>query len=72
MPDTLTFEVPSDAPERDLRRVRQETRVARRNAQIRRKYPKLRDEHGRKKAMRRLANRYNCSPRTVERAVYGC
>jgi transcriptional regulator GlxA family with amidase domain len=64
--------MPADAPERDLRRVRQNAEVAERNAQIRRDYPELRDEHGREKAMRQLAERHHCSPRTVERAVYGC
>lgn len=72
MPDTITIEVPSDAPDRDLRRVRQEAEVATKRAKMRRAYPDLRDEYGRDEAMRRLASRHCCSPRTVERAIYGC
>jgi hypothetical protein len=71
MPDTITFEVPADAPERDLRRVRQEVEVARRRAQIREAYPDLRDEYGRDEAMRRLKERHDCSRREVRFAVYG-
>jgi len=70
MPETLTFHVPADAPKRDLRRVEQEAEVARRNAQIRRRYPGLRDQHGRDAAMEALADRHDVSPRTVWRVVY--
>ena len=71
MSDTIRIEVPADAPERDLRRVRQEAQVARRNARIRSEYPDLRDKHGRDSAFEKLAEQHDCSCRTVRRVVYG-
>jgi transcriptional regulator GlxA family with amidase domain len=70
MPEILTFHAPADAPERDLRRLEQDAEVARRNAQIDRRYPNLRDQYGRDAAMEALADRHDVSPRTVRRVVY--
>lgn len=71
MAETVTFEVPVDAPDRDLERVEREASVARRNAEIRRRYESLRDEHGRMDAYEQLADTYHVSPRQVRRIVYG-
>jgi hypothetical protein len=71
MAETVTFEVPADAPDRDLERVEREASVARRNAEIRRRYESLRDEHGRMDAYEQLSDAYHVSPRQVRRIVYG-
>jgi hypothetical protein len=71
MPDTITFEVPTDAPDRDLRRVRQEVDVATKRAKIRRQYEDLLDEHPHQEAFQILAERHNTTARTVRRAVWG-
>ena len=71
MPDTLTFEVPADAPERDLRRVRQEVEVASRRAKIRRQYSDLLDDYSHQEAFKVLAERHEESVRTVRRVVWG-
>jgi len=71
MPETLTFEVPSDAPERDLRRVRQEAKTAERNAKITREYRKLKQKYPHQEAFQILAERHDCSPRTVRRVIWG-
>jgi len=71
MADTLTFEVPADAADRDVRRVRQEVRVARRNTQIEQQYEELKDECPHQEAFRILADRHDCSTRTVRRVVWG-
>jgi hypothetical protein len=71
MPDTITIEIPADAPDRDVGRVRREARVARRRAKIQRLYPELRDEHGRRQAFERLRDRFGESVRTIRRIIYG-
>jgi hypothetical protein len=71
MPDTITITVPADAPERDLRRVRQEAKVAARNAAIARAYDKLLDDYSYREAMRRLAEQHDTSVRTIRRVVWG-
>jgi len=70
MAETVTIEIPADAPEKDVRRVRQRADLARRNATIRRRYPSLRDKHGRKEAIKRLADRFCCSTSTVKHVIY--
>lgn len=70
MSEQITISVPADARERDLRRVEQQAEVARRNAAINREYPTLRDEHGRRKALRLLAQKHNCSVSTVKHVLY--
>jgi len=71
MPDTITIEVPANAPDRDLDRVEREAAVARRRAKIREDYPDLRDEHGREGAFKVLQERYGESRRTLKRIIYG-
>lgn len=69
MPDTITFEVPGDAPERDLDRIEREVSVARRNAEINRRYNQMDgDRMGR---YERLADEYHVSERQVRRIIYG-
>jgi len=63
--------LPEDATDDDVRRVRETARIVRRNVRIRRQYPGLRDEHGRDKAFRRLAEQHCCSVSTVREVVYG-
>ena len=69
--ESIRFEVPADAPERDLRRVQQEVDTAERNALIKRQYQRLKSECTHQKAFQILADRHNTSTRTVRRVVWG-
>jgi len=69
MPDTIVIEVPADAPDRDLDRVEREAAVARRNAEIRRRYEQMQGD--RMTRYERLADEYHISERQVQRVVYG-
>ena len=69
MPDTITIEVPKDAPDRDLDRVEREAAVARRNAEIVRRYHQMQGD--RMVRYRRLAEEYPVSERQVRRIICG-
>jgi len=69
MPTTITIEVPADAPDRDLERVEREAAVARRNAEIRRRYEQMQGD--RMTCYKRLAEDYHISERQVQRVLYG-
>jgi hypothetical protein len=70
MPDMITFEVPADAPEADLRSVRHATDRAREKAQIRRRYPALREKHGWEGALEKLAAETRYSKSFIRKIVY--
>lgn len=61
-----TLPVPPEASEKDRQRIEQVNR----NIRIRRAYPSLRDDCGRREAFKRLAERHNVEPTTVKAIVY--
>jgi len=69
--ETITIEVPADAPERDLNRVKREAEVARTRAQIVREYRDLLSRHDYREAFEILAERHDESVRSVRMAVWG-
>jgi len=73
MPDTIKITIPADTPERDRERVHRAAKVARRYAEIRRKYEAMtEDGHTGKEAEQELSDQYPVSARQVRRIVYGC
>jgi len=69
MSDEITITIPADAPERDVDRVEREAAVARRNAEIVRRYHQMGGD--RMTRYERLAKSYHVSTRQVRRIIYG-
>jgi len=65
MPEQL--DIPDGASRLDAQRIQQVNR----NLKIRAAYERMRDEHGRDEALRRIGKRHGLQPRTVRAIVYG-
>jgi CRISPR/Cas system-associated endoribonuclease Cas2 len=72
MSSTLpVYDIPEEASERDLQRIRDAVDIAKRNARIRVQYSEFREKYGWETALEMLADRFPVTKWTAKKIVSG-